>query len=126
MGRLDGKVAIVTGGASGIGLATGKLFAQEGAKVLLVDIQEEALKKAVEAFKNDGVSYVVADVSQPQQTERFVQTAVTLYGGIDIFIANAGILGSAAPIPDYPIDVFDRVLAVNVSRCLAGNQVCDS
>ena len=114
MGRLDGKVAIVTGGASGIGLATGKLFAQEGAKVLLVDIQEEALKRAVEAFKNDGVSYVVADVSQPQQTERFVQTAVTLYGGIDIFIANAGILGSAAPIPDYPIDVFDRVLAVNV------------
>ena len=57
---------------------------------------------------------MVADVTQPEQVQRFVQTAIERYGGIDVFFANAGIEGVVAPITDYPDDVFDRVMAVNV------------
>ena len=114
MARLAGKVAIITGGAGGIGLEAGRLFTAEGAKVLLVDLSEEPLKHAVKAIGSDAVSYIVADVSQPEQTQRYVQTAVERYGGVGIYVANAGIEGSVQPISDYPLEVFDKVLAVNV------------
>ncbi|MGD0231190.1 MAG: SDR family NAD(P)-dependent oxidoreductase [Syntrophorhabdales bacterium] len=114
MSRLDGKVAVVTGGARGIGLATGTLFVEEGARVLLVDVEEELLKKAVETLGSDRAGFAVADVSNPEQSERYVKVAVEHFGGIDIYIANAGILGPVVPIVEFPIDVFDRVMAVNV------------
>jgi NAD(P)-dependent dehydrogenase (short-subunit alcohol dehydrogenase family) len=114
MGRLTGKVAIVTGGAGGIGRAAGKLFVEEGANVLLVDLDEGALRDAVAAAGADSASYVVADTTQPDQVQGFVDAAVERYGGVDIFLANAGIEGRVVPIPEYPIDVFDRVIAVNV------------
>ena len=59
-------------------------------------------------------SYVVADVTQPEQVQSYVNAAVERWGGIDIFLANAGIEGTLSPIPDYPIDIFDQVMAVNV------------
>ena len=114
MARLNGKVAVVTGGAQGIGLATGKLFAEEGARVLLVDVQEDLLKKSAEAIGSDRVSFAAADVSDPTQSEGYVRTAVDRFGGIDIYIANAGMLGPVAPITEFPIDIFDRVMAVNI------------
>jgi NAD(P)-dependent dehydrogenase (short-subunit alcohol dehydrogenase family) len=114
MFQLDGKVAIVTGGASGIGLATGRLFAEQGAKVLLVDLQEDFLRAAVEKVDSTSVSYATADVSQPDQTAQYVQTAIDRYGGLDILISNAGVVGGKSFIVDYSIEEFDRVVAVNL------------
>jgi len=114
MFRLDGKVAIVTGGASGIGLATGRLFAEQGAKVLLVDLQEDLLRKAVESVASAFASYAAADVSQPDKTTKYVQTAIDRYGGLDILISNAGVVGGKSSIVDYSIEEFDHVVAVNL------------
>ena len=114
MGRLDNKVAIITGGAGGIGLQAGRLFAQEGAKVLLVDLHEDALKEAAQTIGSDAVRYCTADVAQPDHTQRYIQAAVEQFGGVDILLANAGIEGEVKPITDYAIDTFDKVMAVNV------------
>jgi NAD(P)-dependent dehydrogenase (short-subunit alcohol dehydrogenase family) len=114
MTRLEGKVAVITGGAGGIGAATGRLFAAEGARVLLVDLDGAALERAVRGIGGDRVSGVRADVTQADQVQGYVQAAIERYGGIDVFFANAGIEGVVAPITDYPDDVFDRVIAVNV------------
>src|SRR6476661_6811931 len=133
MSRLAGKVAIITGGSGGIGRAAARLFVEEGAQVLLVDLDEAALQASVAAATDDATrqsasyvvaatddatrqsaSYVVADTTQPEQVDRFVQTAVQRYGGVDILLANAGIEGRVLPIPEYPVDVFARVMAVNV------------
>ena len=114
MSRLEGKVALITGATGGIGRAASKLFADEGARVVLVDLDESALQDAVQSIGADRASYHAADVTQPDQAQRYVQAAVERWGGIDIYLANAGIEGSISPIPDYPIDVFDRVMAVNV------------
>ena len=114
MARLAGKIAVITGGAGGIGRAAGKLFAEEGARVVLVDLHEAALQEAVKVVSSDSASYVVADTTQPAQVQAFVDTAVQRHGGIDVFLANAGVEGVVQPIPDYPINVFDQVMAVNV------------
>src|SRR5215510_1307519 len=114
MARLSGKVAIITGGAGGIGLATAQLFAGEGAQVLLVDRHEAALQSAVQTIGAAAVSYVVADITQPEQVQHYVQTTLERYQGIDILLANAGIEGVIQSIPDYPLEVFDEVMAVNV------------
>jgi len=114
MARLTGKVAVITGGAGGIGRATAQLFTGEGARVLLVDRHEAGLQSAVQTIGEAVASYVVADVTQPEQVQHYVHTAVERYQGIDILLANAGIEGVVQPIPDYPVDVFDHVMAVNV------------
>jgi NAD(P)-dependent dehydrogenase (short-subunit alcohol dehydrogenase family) len=114
MGMLDGRVAIITGGSGGIGRAAGKRFVDEGANVLLVDIEERALKTAVDALGEKHASWVCADVTSDDDTQRYVKTAVERYGRIDIYLANAGIEGNIKSIPDYPIETFDRVIAVNI------------
>jgi NAD(P)-dependent dehydrogenase (short-subunit alcohol dehydrogenase family) len=114
MARLAGKVAVITGGAGGIGRTAGKLFAEEGATVVLVDVNAAALQEAVNAVGSNAASFVVADTTQPAQVQGFVETVVQRHGGIDIFLANAGVEGVVQTIPDYPIEVFDQVMAVNV------------
>lgn len=114
MTRLDGKTALITGAAGGIGQAAAKLFAEEGARVVLVDLDEGALQDLVRFIGEERASSVVADVTQPDQASNYVQAAVVRWGGIDILLANAGIEGVISPIPDYPIDTFDQVMAVNV------------
>ncbi len=114
MGKLDGRVAVITGGSGGIGRAAGKRFVDEGAKVLLVDLEERALREAVGAIGGDHASFVCADVTSDDDTQRYVKTAVERYGRIDAYLANAGVEGNIKPITDYPIEVFDRVIAVNV------------
>jgi NAD(P)-dependent dehydrogenase (short-subunit alcohol dehydrogenase family) len=120
MARLADKVAVMTGGAGGIGRAAAQLFAEEGARVLLVDVHQAALQNAVQTIGSHVASYTVADTTQPEQVQHFVQTAVERYGGIDIFLANAGIEGVVQPITDYPIEVFDQVMAVNVRAVWLG------
>ncbi|MGQ4807312.1 Dihydroanticapsin 7-dehydrogenase [Candidatus Entotheonellaceae bacterium PAL068K] len=114
MARLTGKVAVITGGAGGIGRAAARVFTGEGAQVLLVDIHEAALQQAVQTAGIEQASYVVADTTQPEPVQHYINTAVDRYGGVDIFLANAGVEGVVQTIPDYPIDIFDQVMAVNV------------
>ena len=120
MARLAGKVAVITGGAGGIGRAAGRIFAAEGARVLLVDVNEGALKQAVGDIAGDAVSYAVADTTQPSSVQQFFQAAVERYGGVDVFLANAGVEGEIHAIPEYPIEVFDHVMAVNVRAVWLG------
>jgi NAD(P)-dependent dehydrogenase (short-subunit alcohol dehydrogenase family) len=114
VGQLTGKAAVITGGAGTIGLATGRLFAQEGAQVLLVDRDGAALEQAVDTFDSGAVSHAVADVTEPEQTEQYVRDALDRHGRIDVLVAAAGIVGGAAPIADYDVATFERVMAVNV------------
>ena len=114
MARLEGKVAVITGATGGIGNAAARLFADEGASVALVDIDEAKLQAVAREIGEDKASYTVADVTQPEQSQAYVNAAVSRWGGIDILLANAGIEGTLSPITEYPIDVFDRVMAVNV------------
>ncbi len=120
MTRLANKVVVLTGAGSGIGLAAVKLFAQHGAKLLLAGRNEAALASAVKLAGEDKAAYIVADVSKPEDNERLIRTAEQKFGGIDTFVANAGVEGTAASIVDYPLDVFDQVMAVNVRGVFLG------
>ena len=114
MGKLDGRVAIITGGSGGIGRAAAKRFVDEGAKVLIVDLEEGALRTALDTIGSGNASSIVADVTSDDETQRYVKAALDRYGRVDIYLANAGIEGKFTPITEYPIDTFDRVIAVNV------------
>ena len=114
MTRLAEKIAVITGGAGGIGQAAARQFTAEGARVVLVDREEAALQSVVRSLGEDVASYVVADVTQPEQVQSYVNETVQRWGGIDILLANAGIEGIVSPIPDYPVDMFEQVMAVNV------------
>ncbi len=120
MGRLEGKVAVITGGAGGIGIAAGKLFVAEGADVLLVDLDEAALKSACEEIGSNKVSYHVGDVTSAADNDAMIAVAEERYGGVDVLLANAGIEGAVTPIIDYDEDMFDKVMAVNVKGPFLG------
>jgi len=120
--RLKDKVAIVTGGAGGIGRAAGKRFMAEGGKVLLADVDENALRAAVADMGSKQVSYCVTDVTDPGANLRMVALAEERYGGVDILLANAGTEGEVKPIIECDVDVFDRVIAVNVRGVWLGLQ----
>lgn len=112
--RLNDKTAVITGGAGGIGAAAGELFVRQGANVLLVDRDLDALSSVEQAIDSDRVASVAADVTSEADTRSYVQAAIDRFGAIDVLIANAGIEGDVSPIADYPVDTFDNVLAVNV------------
>lgn len=114
---LAGRVAIVTGGASGIGEATALLYAAHGAHVVVSDIQEEAGNNVVAAIAKQGgdARFVKADVSQPADCEQLVRQTVGAYGRLDIAFNNAGIGGEANPIADMSIDGWNKIIAVNLS-----------
>lgn len=122
MKRLENKVAIITGGSGSIGFATAQKLATEGAKVLLVDIDEESLKKKQKEAEKDNldISFTVADVTKAKDVQNYVDTALERYGKIDLFFNNAGIEGVIKPIEDYPEDKFDQLLAVNVKGVFLG------
>ncbi len=113
---LDGKIALVTGGASGIGRATSKLFAREGAKVVVADVQPEGGEETVAMIKDMGgqAVFVRCDVTQAADVEALVTRAVDDYGRLDCAFNNAGVGGPLAPMADFPEDGFDQVIAVNV------------
>ena len=120
MSRLAGKVAVITGGAGEIGAETAKLFVKEGAKVLLVDIDEERCKKVIKEIGGDAVSCFTADVTKPEQVQAYAQAAVDRYGGIDVFCDNAAIEGVVMLTHDYPVDVYQKVIEVNVFGVFLG------
>ena len=120
MNRLEGKVAVITGGAGGIGRAAGKLFVNEGADVLLVDVDEEALKSACDGIGSNKVSYCVADVTNSSDNQKMINLAKERYGGVDVLLANAGVEGDVSSIVDYDERRFEQVMAVNVKGPFLG------
>ena len=116
--QMQGKVCVVTGGAGSIGLASAKLLHDEGAKVMLTDLNEAALKQAAAHIGgNSGVgslAWCAADVTKSDQVKNAIALAVKQFGKIDVLFSNAGNFGTVAPISEYPEDVFDSVLAVHV------------
>lgn len=120
MNRLEGKVVVITGGAGGIGKAAGKLFVNEGADVLLVDLEEAALKSACNDIGSNKVSYCVADVTSNSDNQKMITIAEERYGGVDVLLANAGVEGDVMSITDYDEKRFDQVMAVNVKGPFLG------
>ena len=121
MKRLENKVAVITGGAGSIGKITAQLFLNEGAKVFLVDISEDALKKTAEELGGGkNIAYAAADVTKSADVEKYAAEAEKKFGKIDVFFNNAGIEGVVKPITEYPEDVFDKVIAVNVKGAWLG------
>lgn len=122
MKKLENKIAIITGGAGSIGKITAKLFLDEGAKVMLVDLTEEVLKKAVQELNSQQVKYCVADVSKAVDVQHYINETIKVFGKIDVFFNNAGIEGVVKPITEYPEEVFDKVISVNVKGIWLGNK----
>lgn len=120
--RFVGKTVIVTGAAGGIGKAAVALFAREGAKIVAVDLKQSPLDDALavaEAAGGEAIA-VDADVSNPSDVQRYVDEAVSRFGGVDVLFNNAGIEGAVAPLDEYPFDMFEKVLAVNVTGVFLG------
>jgi NAD(P)-dependent dehydrogenase (short-subunit alcohol dehydrogenase family) len=115
-GSLQNKVVLVTGGGSGIGRATSLLIAKQGAKVMIADYVPESALKTVAMIKDAGgtADCIAADVSIPKQVEATVAKTVETYGRIDGAFNNAGIEGKMADTVEYPEDVFDRIMAINL------------
>lgn len=118
--RLKNKVAIITGASGGIGSAAVKLFADEGAKVLAVDRNEDLLRATIASFETSQAAYFVADVTQEAEVDAYMVEADTRFGGVDIVVLNAGVLGGLLPITEYPVDMFDHVCAVNMRGAWLG------
>ncbi|XP_040382222.1 sex determination protein tasselseed-2-like [Oryza brachyantha] len=118
--RLAGKVAVITGAASGIGKASATEFINNGAKVILADVQDD-LGHAVAAELGPDATYTRCDVKDEAQVAAAVDLAVARHGRLDVFYSNAGVLGSVAPTPLASLDLgeFDRVMAVNARAAVA-------
>ena len=114
MKKLDNKVAIITGGAGGIGKATALEFLNEGSDVLLFDLNESDLKKLCQEIGSNHLSYFAGDVTSFEDNLKAVEIAKEKFGGLDIFVANAGIEGEVNTLENYDIEKFDKVMAVNV------------
>lgn len=121
MQGIEGKVAVITGGAGGIGVAVGARLVAEGAKVVLIDIDDEAVSAAAERL-GSGTIGVAADVSTEEGVASYVKAVLDAHGRIDLFFNNAGIEGRTAPIPDAEMEWFDRVIAVNLRGVYIGLQ----
>jgi len=123
MGRLERKVAIVTGSGSGIGKASAILFAKEGAKVVVADWSEEWGEETVSAIKADGgeAIFVKTDVSSEEAIKNMIKTAVDTYGKLDVLFNNAGILEiEDVPITECKAENFDKVISINLRSVYLG------
>ncbi len=114
--KLEGKVALVTGGGSGIGRATALVFAREGAKVVVADVLTEGGEETVQRIKEAGgkAIFVKTDVSKAAEVMALVDSAVSTYGKLDCAFNNAGIEGNMAPTADCTEENWDRVIAINL------------
>ncbi len=122
-GRLDGKVALITGGASGIGEATAKLFAQEGAKVVVADMQVDKGEAVAAAIKAAGgeAAFIKADVVREEEAKGMIEFTVKQYGRLDILFNNAGVENSK-PEVETSVAEWDKVMDVNVKGVFLGTK----
>ncbi|MEJ2706729.1 MAG: SDR family oxidoreductase [Anaerolineales bacterium] len=116
MAEFDGKVAIVTGAASGIGRKTAQFFARDGAKVVVSDINVNGGEETVQWIEAAGgeATFVRTDVSNPQDCEAMVRKTVEVYGRLDYACNNAGISGEENPIADYSIEGWQKLMGINL------------
>ena len=114
MNRLQSKVAVITGGAGGMGRAAAALFVQEGARVLIVDRDGGDLAEAAREIGGEDIASYAADVTDPEAAPAYMQAAANRFGGVDIALLNAGITGPNLPLEDYSLEQFDQVMGVNV------------
>tara|TARA_B100000676_G_C18090895_1_gene859616 strand:- start:7782 stop:8615 length:834 start_codon:yes stop_codon:yes gene_type:complete len=119
MGEMDGKVAVVTGGASGIGEATVRLFIKEGARVVIADMQQERGKALANELGNMA-TFVQVEVRQEQQVKSAIDTAVEDWGRLDCIFNNAGFGGVLGPVEDIPVEEFDMSFDVLVRGVFLG------
>jgi NAD(P)-dependent dehydrogenase (short-subunit alcohol dehydrogenase family) len=119
---LDGKIAIVTGAGSGLGEAISILFAKNGATVVLADLDVDGAERVLRQIERGaGKGRVVeSDVSKPDAAEALVDVAVKEFGRLDVAVNNAGIGGPTAPVGEYPIEGWDRIIAINLSGVFYG------
>ncbi len=120
--KLENQVAVVTGGGSGIGAATAVAFAREGARIVVADVNEAGAKKTVEHIEKAGgqALLVRADVTRAADTQATVEQALTTWGRLDVYFANAGVPQWKSEIEDVDEAVFDRIFAVNVKGVWLG------
>jgi NAD(P)-dependent dehydrogenase (short-subunit alcohol dehydrogenase family) len=114
MKRLTDKSCLITGGAGSIGVATARLFLEEGAKVMLLDLRQADLDRARASLGGGDIATVAADVTKAESVAAAVEATVARFGKIDVLFSNAGNFGVVAPIDAYPEDVFDAVYCVHV------------
>jgi NAD(P)-dependent dehydrogenase (short-subunit alcohol dehydrogenase family) len=116
-GRVDGKVALITGGGSGIGRATALLFGREGAKVVVADYNTEGGDRTVKTINEAGGAalFHAADVSNPQNVEALIKKGVESYGRLDCAFNNAGIEGEFATTPKCSMENWQRVISINLT-----------
>jgi len=120
MKQLNNKVAIVTGGASGIGKAIVELFVQEGAKVVIADLNEQLGRELVNSLGEGHVLFVKADASSAEDNKRIVDAAIENFGQLHIAVNNAGIGGPAAPVGEYQIESWNKVININLNGVFYG------
>lgn len=114
MGILDNKVVVITGGASGIGLATTKLFLDEGAHVHILDRKSVGFTSVLAELAGSSVTGHVADVTERDTVDAAIAAVVAAHGQIDIVISNAGISGEISELVSYPAEAFQRVINVHI------------
>ncbi|WNG16695.1 SDR family oxidoreductase [Cystobacter fuscus] len=116
-GRLEGKAALVTGSGSGIGRATALLFAREGARVIVSDVNVSGAEETVAAIQKKGgqARFIRCDVSKSTEVEALIRGTVEAFGRLDCAVNNAGIPGVIGPTGDYPEEAWNRVIATNLT-----------
>ena len=113
--NLINKVAIITGGAQGFGLAITKRIIQSGGKVIIWDIDEEEAKKAIKEINSESLDYQIVDVTDFEIIKKSISELEKKFGRIDIFVNNAGMTGMNAKVWDYPLDEWQKVIELNLN-----------
>jgi NAD(P)-dependent dehydrogenase (short-subunit alcohol dehydrogenase family) len=114
------KRVVITGGSGAIGMSLAKALLEKGASVLITDLADVTLEKARKELASDHLYIFKADVSKEKEVAQYVKYAVEKMGGIDIFYNNAGIEGKVVPLDEYPLDVFDQLINVNIKGVYYG------